>query len=70
MKCMMLGGGRLVFHLLGWSHCFVGGFQNFIICWSMFDFFWFLLMVGYSLGALGNASVFITSLCKNYSATS
>ena len=39
MKCMMRKGGRLVFHLSGESHCFAEGFQNFMICWSKFDFF-------------------------------
>lgn len=38
MRCMMPRGGSLVFHLFGLNHCFVGGFQSFILSWSMLDF--------------------------------
>lgn len=35
----MLRGGSLVLPLFGLNLCFVGGFQSFILSWSMLDFF-------------------------------
>lgn len=64
MKCMMLRGGRLVFHPSDWNHCFVGGFLNFIKSWSIFEV---LLVIGYSYKALKMIVSTIISLSKSYS---